>query len=113
MSTAGYSDKSLAEKIGVRPGVRLSPINPPPEYFGLIGPLPEGATYAEDVERADIAHLFVADKADLAAQVRSLTECLASGSALWISWPKKSSPRFIDLTEGASVNWSCQPVGWM
>jgi len=96
----------------VKPGVRLVPINVPSHYKDLIGPLPQGATYTDDVRNAHIAHVFAADRAELAALALELTSALGPGASLWISWPKKSSPRFIELTEGG-VREAILPTGWV
>jgi hypothetical protein len=112
MSSAGYSGKSLADKLGVKPGTRLWTLNPPADYEQLIGPLPPGAVSAPDAASADILHAFVASREGLATQVRFLTESARAGAALWISWPKKSSPMFVDLTEGG-VREEILPTGWV
>jgi hypothetical protein len=112
MSSAGYSGKSLADKLGVKPGTRLWTLNPPADYEELIGPLPPEAQSAPDAGSADILHAFVASREALATQVRFLTESARAGAALWISWPKKSSPMFVDLTEGG-VREEILPTGWV
>ncbi|HEY2178766.1 MAG TPA: DUF3052 domain-containing protein [Caulobacteraceae bacterium] len=112
MSLHGYSGKSLAEKLGLKPGLRLAAVNAPPHYDDLIGPLPTGGALVEDPGGADIAHLFVADRADLAGRAAGLTAKLKQGAALWISWPKKASPLFVDLTEGG-VRAAILPTGWV
>ncbi len=109
---AGYSGKTLAAKLGVKPGTRLWALNPPANYQDLIGPLPPGAMCAPDPVSADILHAFVANREGLAAQVRFLTEAAGNGAALWISWPKKSSPMFVDLTEDG-VREAILPTGWV
>ena len=109
---AGYSAKSLADKLGVKPGTRLWALNPPPDYEDLIGPLPPGAMSAPDAASADILHAFVARREDLAAQARFLAEAARIGASLWISWPKKSSPLFVDLTEDG-VREALLPTGWV
>ena len=109
---AGYSGKTLAEKLGVKPGTRLWALNPPPDYEDLIGPLPQGALRASDPGDADILHAFVASRDSLGAQARFLTDVARQGAALWISWPKKSSPMFVDLTEDG-VREAILPTGWV
>lgn len=109
---AGYSGKSLAEKLGVKPGARVAAIGAPSHYQSLVGPLTDGASYTDDASAADIAHLFVADRAELARLAPGIAAELKLGAALWISWPKKSSRRFVDLTEGG-VREAILPTGWV
>jgi hypothetical protein len=112
IATAGYSGKSLADKLGVKPGVRLWTLNTPDRYAELIGPLPAGASMESDAAGADILHVFVMSRAELAARAGELTAIPRQGAALWISWPKKSSSLFVDLTEGG-VREAILPTGWV
>lgn len=112
MSLAGYSGRSLPQKLGVREGTRLLPLAPPDDYAELIGPLPAGAEIAPAADTADLVHLFVRTRADLEARIASLTDRVRPGGALWISWPKKSSPLFVDLTEDG-VRALVLPTGWV
>jgi hypothetical protein len=110
--TAGYSGKSLADKLGVKPGVRLWILDPPVHYATLLGTFPPGAEIVAEIETADILHVFMRDRAMLAANAARLTQASRLGAALWISWPKKSSAQFIDLTEGG-VRELLLPTGWV
>ena len=109
---SGYSGKRLADKLGVREGSRLWPSNAPADYEALIGPLPPGAAMAADAAQADILHAFVEDRAQLVDQAVFLTTAARQGAALWISWPKKSSTLFADLTEDG-VREIVLPTGWV
>ena len=112
MGSAGYSGKSLADKLGVKPGTRLWTLNAPADYEDLTGPLPHGAMRTPDAASADILHAFVANRDALATQARFLTEAAGKGAALWISWPKRSSALFVDLTEGG-IREAILPTGWV
>jgi hypothetical protein len=112
MTSVGYSGKSLADKLGIKPGSRIWALCPPPHYPELLGPLPAGAAMVSDAADADLLHAFVADRVDLNQHVAFLTGAPRLGAALWISWPKKASPRFVDLTEGG-VRDAILPTGWV
>jgi len=108
----GYSGKPLADKLGVREGSRLWQSHAPAGYEALIGPLPLGATWTADPAEADILHVFRENRAQLSDQAAALTAVARQGAALWISWPKKSSALFADLTEGG-VREIVLPTGWV
>lgn len=116
--TAGYSGKPLSQKIGLKPGHRLYVIAPPLHYAELMGAALRDADFqtAERPEAlggtADIVHLFVADRAELDLKARSVLSLVAEGGMLWVSWPKKSSRLFRDLTED-SLRRSLLPTGWV
>jgi hypothetical protein len=111
-AAAGYSGKSLAEKLGVKPGVRLWLLEPPDHYMSLIGALPPRAEIVDQAEAADVLHVFAPDRAALAANVARVTQAPRQGAILWISWPKKSSAIFVDLTEDG-VREALLPTGWV
>lgn len=112
MSVSGYSGKTLAAKLGVKEGTRLCALGAPVHYASLIGPLPAGAAMEADPAQADIIHLFVADRAALDARATALAAGARLGAAVWISWPKKSSPLYADLTEGG-LRDVLLPTGWV
>jgi hypothetical protein len=60
----------------------------------------------------DFIHLFVRDTAALARDLPRLEPRLAAGGMIWVSWPKKTSPLFKDLTEDG-VRKVCLPLDWV
>jgi hypothetical protein len=111
-ATAGYSGKSLAEKLGIKAGAQVWLLDAPDHYLELLGPLPMGATVVSHPGEADILHAFMTDRASLTASAARLTDSSRQGAALWISWPKKSSAQFVDLTEDG-VREILLPTGWV
>jgi len=45
------------------------------------------------------AHIFVIDRADLAAKLATLRGLIDPGGFVWVSWPKKASKVATDITE--------------
>lgn len=113
---AGYSGKPLAAKLGLKPGGRLLAFDAPEDYEALLAPLPDGATVSclawgePIVEPTDIVHAFVRNAGELAARAEALAELPPVGGALWISWPKKTSGLYRDLTENG-VRAAVLPTG--
>ncbi|MEM9839859.1 MAG: DUF3052 domain-containing protein [Pseudomonadota bacterium] len=97
-ATHGYSGKPLFQKLGLKPGHRVLTIGAPSHYAALV----EGA---EDVafrvraKEADVVHLFCPDRKALDKKIEGALAKVAGGGMLWVSWPKKSSALFKDLTE--------------
>lgn len=97
---AGYSEKPLAQKLGIKSGARIAVVNAPMGYWDMLGSLPEGVL-AVDPDRGtvDIVHLFVRDRVTLAASLPALRERIAPNGMIWASWPKRSSGVATELDE--------------
>jgi hypothetical protein len=97
---AGYSKKSLVEKLGIKEGAKVAILNPPKDYRATLGPLPKGvAPTGKMPARADFIHFFTQDRDDLEGIFLSLKCALAQDGMLWISWPKGASKIPTDLNE--------------
>lgn len=97
---AGYSKRSLLDKLGIKPGYRLLILDPPEDYQRTLGPLPAGVTTATEPHGPlDFIHLFTRTRADLEARFPALKAALAPAGMLWVSWPKRASGLSTDLTE--------------
>jgi hypothetical protein len=105
---AGYSGKSLADKLGLKSGVKLWRSGEPANYSALIGP----TSVIDDPGAADILHLFTANFSALERHGPPLAGLARPGAMIWISWPRKTSPMFVDLTEGG-VREIMLPTGWV
>jgi hypothetical protein len=108
---AGYSGRSLVEKLGIRPQTRIAIINPPRGFRATLGKLPAGVTVTSRVSGTyPFMHFFTRDRAVLEKQIPRLLRALEPNGALWISWPKKASGVETDMTENA-VREIALPVG--
>ena len=110
--TAGYSGKPLADKLGVKPGDVVLAIDPPDHYADLLAPLPPGAAISRDSKDAAVVHAFCRTREALQASADRLVTLPRAGGVLWISWPKKASPHFVDLTEN-DIRAIVLPTGWV
>jgi hypothetical protein len=108
---AGYSGRSLVEKLGVKPDQRLALLSAPPGYERLLGPLPDGVVVQRALRgRFDFIQQFLARRADLDERLPRLAESLEVDGALWISWPKRSSGVACDFAED-DVRGAALPLG--
>jgi hypothetical protein len=97
---AGYSARTLVEKLGIKPGTAIAILNAPTAYARTLGTLPAGVTRRRRVAAPlDFIQCFTSAKAELERRFRALADALAPAGMLWISWPKKSSGVPTDLTE--------------
>jgi len=97
---AGYSGRSLVEKLGIKPSTRIAILDAPRGYRATLGKLPPGVRVATSARGTlSFIHLFVVSRAILEKQIARLLSALTPAGALWISWPKKSSGVETDITE--------------
>ena len=97
---AGYSDRALAAKLGIKPGSQVVVLGAPSEYASLLGDLPSGARLHFRLPKISaFIHRFVRDQAELGRDFPHLAGALADDGVLWISWPKRSSGVTTDLNE--------------
>jgi hypothetical protein len=99
-AAAGYSGKPLVDKLGIRPGYRISIANAPGHYLRLLGKLPEGVVLlAGRASGLDILHLFVVDRGQLTEAFPHAKQRIKPAGMLWVSWPKQTSGLKSDLNE--------------
>ena len=97
---AGYSARSLVEKLGIRPRTRIAIVNPPRGFRATLGKLPAGVTVASRVSGTlPFILFFTRDRAVLEREIATLLRALTPDGALWVSWPKKSSGVVTDVSE--------------
>lgn len=97
---AGYSRRSLAEKLGIKPGTVVTALAPPPAYVKLLAPMPADVTFVSRLGKgARFIHCFVTRRAELEKEFPRLSRALADDGMVWISWPKKAAKTETDLTE--------------
>ena len=83
-----YASRTVAQKLGIKPGATVAVIDPPRDYAAALGELPEGA---ELVENSDSIHAvtlwFVRDAREYQAGLRRM-RTIAHQTKLWIVWRK-------------------------
>lgn len=98
--SAGYSRRSLIEKLGIKPGIRIAIIEAPRGYRATLGALPEGVSITAALRGAlPFIHFFSMQRTSLERRFPALKRALAQDGALWVSWPKRASGVATDLTE--------------
>lgn len=100
-STAGYSGTPLPQKLGIKPSGSVGLVNAPKDFRSTLGPLPEGVTLTplRAGRSHDVVLLFARDEKALASGLGPATKAMADETALWICWPKKTSPLATSLDE--------------
>ena len=100
MAVAGYSGTPLLKKLGIKEGLKLWLIDPPPDYYTLLESDVSGQLCAP-AGIPDWVHVFAETRELFERQMRRLSPVWRKNPqvVIWISWYKKSSGRATDLTE--------------
>lgn len=113
----GYSGKPIFQKLGLKPGMSCL-VAGAPDHFAALMAGADGVRF-EHGEPAgvsagayDAVHVFCRTRQSLHERRDAAIAALAEGGMLWISWPKKSSPLYVDLSENV-VRDIVLPTGWV
>ena len=97
---AGYSKRSLTEKLGIKKDSKVIFLNAPHDYARTLGKLPKGITLTHDLSGPlDFIQFFAKEREELETCVKRLKQELSKNGMLWISWPKRASQVETDLSE--------------
>jgi hypothetical protein len=97
---AGYSKRSLVDKLGIKTNSRVAIPHSPAGYESTLGPLPPGVTpLRKATSDLDFIQAFFTDSRQLDREFPTLKKAIKQNGVLWISWPKKAARMETDLTE--------------
>ena len=97
---AGYSGRSLVEKLGIKSGTQIAIVNAPRGYRKTLGKLPPGVSVASAARGVlPFIHFFTPHRDELEGKLPAMLRALTPDGALWVSWPKKASGVATDITE--------------
>jgi hypothetical protein len=98
---AGYSKRSLVNKLGIKPGHKVYLGNAPADYDQTLGNLPADTTLLDGPgEATDFIQFFTKSLEELESEFPKLKKALVPNGMIWISWPKKASKVETDVDEG-------------
>ena len=110
-ASAGYSGKPLFQKLGLKPGMTCLPIKPPEHYPDLVAGA-EDVRFIRRAAPADLVHVFCRRRSEVGPLFGRALKSVRAGGMIWVSWPKKSSPLYKDLTE-QDFRDHILPQGWV
>jgi hypothetical protein len=89
---AGYSKRSLVEKLGIKAGTTVAILHPPTNYASTLGPLPGKVRILKKLQhQTTFIQFFAREREVLQSKFPELKRALAQDGMLWISWPKRAS----------------------
>jgi hypothetical protein len=104
-------EKSVADKLLIKPGYRVRFINPPDGLDQLLGQRPASIEVSLPPEQlADLLLVFFNSRLELEAQLDILTALLKPGGVLWVAYHKGTSPVKTDINRD-SINAYAKTIG--
>ena len=92
------SEKSVAQKLMVKPGQSLVLLNAPPGYRKTLHDLPKDVKVSTRLAGpADVVQCFVATKKELEKVLPELKAALTPKAILWLAYPKGASKIKTDI----------------
>jgi hypothetical protein len=103
---AGYSTRSVPEKLGYKPGMDAVFVALPLELSALATSVSfrsvnqvRAWTNVTGNQRFDLIHAFTTSRAEIAVGLPKLQSALRRDGMIWMSWPKKAAKVPTDVTE--------------
>jgi len=85
-----YGARTTAQKLGIVAGAFVGLVDPPRDYQSILGPMPDGVSFAEGAGRKCPVTLWFVTDAGVYQSRLLRTRALAARTKLWILWPKGS-----------------------
>ena len=105
------SEKSIPEKLQLKPGRIFKVIGQPLQVVDVLSDLPPYAKFAGKNEPADVLLVFIKTLAELSQLLPFGAELLKPGGIAWLAYPKKTSRVKTDLNR--DIIWAyLHTIGW-
>ena len=108
VTSAGYSGRPQAVKLGLKPGQRVHLHHPPDGWAltdppaRLAGPGPDG--------HADVILAFFTSAGEIGRQIGELSQRIYPAGALWVAWPRRAAGHRSDITDSV-IREFVLPIG--
>ena len=98
--TVGYSGTPLPKKLGLKAGMSMAVLNPPPNLDAILGELSDRVVTSRRLTgHRDLVLIFVTRQVDFASRVPAMINAIAPDGMIWVAWPKRASKIETDMTE--------------
>jgi hypothetical protein len=101
------SEKSISEKLSIKPGRKWLLVNCPDDLIDLF-PLPTVQT----TEKCDVLFLFITNREEWLSYLPVLDTMVNEGGAVWIAYPKLTSKQKSNINRDL-INQDARQAGWV
>ena len=107
---AGYSEKTLRDKLGLKTGFSAVFLYAPLSYIVSLGEIDDIEIFPILKKDHDFVHIFVKERKILEEELPRIAKAIKQNGTIWVSWPKKASKVRTDITED-TIREVCHPMG--
>lgn len=101
------SEKTIIQKLSIKPGMKFLLVNPPAGYLGMIGELPASVSLHQETHTpVEAIQVFVANRKELEAQLLQLKQLMAPKGMLWVTYHKGTSTVKTDINRDSIVEYA-------
>ncbi len=105
------SEKSVAQKLIIKPGYTVVFVNPPESYSNLLGDLPPNVTVQKEPGKpVDLVQIFVKARQELEQLLPKWKPLVKPGGSLWVTYYKGTSKHKTDINRD-SINAYAKSIG--
>ena len=105
------SEKSIAQKLFIKPGSKFLLVNPPDGYLARMGMMPTGVILLnESSTPVEAIQVFVENRLELEQQLPRLKDLLTPKGMLWVTYHKGTSRVKTDIHRD-TINAYAQSIG--
>lgn len=104
-------DKSILEKLQVKPGRSLLILNPPQDFLAKAGAMPSGAELFLEKQPAFIVMAFLRSMQEFLTMLSEIDRLLQPSGIFWVAYPKLTSVLKGDVNRD-TLNATAQQRGW-
>ncbi len=91
-------EKTVAQKLFIKEGMKILLVNAPAGYSAKLGKLPRNVTVVKESSMpVDFVQLFIANRKELEAQAPKLKKMLNPDALLWVCYLKGTSKTKTDI----------------
>ena len=92
------SEKTIVQKLLLKPRQKLLLVNAPKGYVDALEPLPIGVAVGTKAgEKVDVVQVFATSRNELVSNLPKLKVYLGQESIIWVSYPKSTSKLKSDI----------------
>jgi len=96
---------SLCNLLGIRPGSKVSVVNPPPGFVVRLNPLPDGVEFLVTAQTGlDVVLFFVRSAGELLARLPALARSIALPGRIWVAWDAETSALDEEMVRQAGLD---------